>query len=218
MNNCYDDLKKLIDYIQCAYHKTNELWKTINVTPIHLKKKLVSDIEINPVGTIYTTIQQYVQFLNERSTSILFDLALFYGGNVNARVKAPNSIEYKIQNYKSEKHAFGKVPINKCLNDLFGFRIFFDKPVSLSDIENFIDNTYSQGTHYIDKCIDSSKLEYKAVHVYFREDNFTFPWELQIWCASDVENNFASHKKYKQEYTYWEKQNKEMKEGGIMND
>ena len=127
MDNRFADLQKLIDYIQTVYRETNALWKNMNTTSIHLKRKLVSDIEINPVGVIYTTIQQYVQFLNERSTSILLDLALFDGGNVNARVKAPNSIEYKIQNYKSEKHAFGKIPINKCLNDLFGFRFFFDE-------------------------------------------------------------------------------------------
>lgn len=216
MNKNYEDLKALIDYIQSVYHETNVLWKVQNPPAIHLKKTLVSDIEIDPSGDIYPTIQEYVRFLNDRATFILFELASFGEGNINARVKAPNSIEYKIQNYKSEQRSFGKIPINKCLNDLFGFRIFFDEPFSHSDIESFVENTYGKNNSY--KCIDSSKLDYKATHIYFREDNYTFPWELQIWCSSDIENNFASHKKYKQEYTSWEKQNKETKEGGIIND
>lgn len=36
---------------------------------------------------------------------------------------------------------------------------------------------------------------------------------LQIWNQCDAEGNFASHKKYKQEYTLWEKENRE---GGIV--
>ena len=65
------------------------------------------------------------------------------------------------------------------------------------------------------RCIDSSKFDYKAVHLYFKENNQSFPWELQIWNMCDMDSNFSSHKKYKQEYTAWEK---ESKEGGIIND
>ncbi len=49
--------------------------------------------------------------------------------------------------------------------------------------------------------------------MYFKEDNYSFQWELQIWNDCDVDGNFASHKKYKQEYTTWEK---ESKEGGLI--
>lgn len=128
---------------------------------------------------------------------------------VTARVKAQNSIEYKIQNYKTEKHEYGKVPINKCFNDLFGIRIILDSLLSFDQISSFIESTYP-GKY---KCIDSSKNAYKAVHLYFKKSNQSFPWELQIWNACDVESNFNSHKKYKQEYTTWEK---ESKEGGII--
>ena len=96
------------------------------------------------------------------------------------------------------------------MNDLFGVRIILEFPLTFGQIYAFVEETY-QGRY---RCIDSSKNDYKAVHLYFRENNQSFPWELQIRNKDDVESNFASHKKYKQEYTTWEK---ESKEGGIIN-
>lgn len=36
------------------------------------------------------------------------------------------------------------------------------------------------------------------------EDNYDFPWELQIWNPEDEQSNKKSHEKYKQGYTTWE--------------
>lgn len=190
-----EKLKSLIAYIHSVYAEVTSTSRN----EINLKRTLVSDIEAD--GAIYESIMEYVRLLNERSADITLQLP----SNVTARVKARNSIEYKIQNYKTEQHKFGKVPINKCLNDLFGFRVIMDTPITYEQINEAFGKDY--------KCIDSSKLEYKAVHLYFRDGNYKFPWELQIWNRCDVESNFASHKKYKQEYTTWEKSSKE---GGII--
>lgn len=65
------------------------------------------------------------------------------------------------------------------------------------------------------RCIDSSKGEYRATHLYFRDGNYTFPWELQIWGSCDEKSNLISHKKYKQEYITWEKEDEE---GGTHSD
>lgn len=54
---------------------------------------------------------------------------------VNIRTKAKNSIEYKIKNY-IENHENGKVPINKCLNDLFGIRIICTKKIKMNKLNN----------------------------------------------------------------------------------
>lgn len=205
----YEDLKLLIDYIQSVYSEISEIWTKQNYTNINLKKCLVSDIYID--NSIYKNISEYVGFLNEKSTDILLNLTSVCSSNVTARIKTHNSIEFKIQNYKTEKHEFGKVPINKCFNDLFGIRILLSNPLTFDEIYNFIDKTYC-GKY---KCIDSSKGDYKATHIYFKKDNKAFPWELQIWNECDRESNFKSHKNYKQDYTTWEK---ESREGGIIND
>ena len=208
MRSVFDELKELIDYIQLVYSMVTDEWLQNAREKINLRKTQVSDIDAD--GTIYQSIMEYVQLLNERSADITLSLSSVCSCQVTARVKTQNSIEYKIQNYKTDRHEFGKVSINKCVNDLFGVRIILDTPLSYEEVLTFVEEVY----HGKYRCIDSSKLDYKATHLYFRENNQSFPWELQIWNRCDVESNFASHKKYKQEYTTWEK---ESKEGGIIN-
>lgn len=58
------------------------------------------------------------------------------------------------------------------------------------------------------KCIDASKQNYKATHIYFKQDNYNFQWELQIWNKKDEFSNINSHEKYKQNYVRWENENK----------
>ncbi len=209
MKSVFEELKNLIDYIQTVYIEITNEWLHGECAKINLKRSQVSDIDMD--GAIYKSIMEYVQLLNERSAGITLQLSSVCSCQVTARVKAQNSIEYKIQNYKTDRHEFGKIPINKCVNDLFGVRIILESPLTFEEIRAFVENIYQDKY----RCIDSSKLEYKAVHLYFRENNESFPWELQIWNRCDAENNFASHKRYKQEYTTWEK---ESKEGGIIND
>ena len=91
------------------------------------------------------------------------------------------------------------MPINKCCNDLFGIRIIIKEDYSLEEIINHVKACYPDL-----KVIDSSKNEYKAIHVYFSENNYSFPWELQIWTEKYEMKNLNSHKKYKQGYTIWE--------------
>ena len=208
MRSAFDELKDLIDYIQSAYTEVTDEWLRSTSAKTNLKKSQVADIDAD--GAIYRSIMEYVQLLNDRSADITLQLSGVCSCMVTARVKAQNSIEYKIQTYKTDRHEFGRVPINKCINDLFGVRIFLEAPLTFDEIYAFIADTY-QGQY---RCIDSSKLDYKAVHLYFRKNNQSFPWELQIWNMCDADSNFASHKKYKQEYTTWEK---ESKEGGIIN-
>lgn len=123
---------------------------------------------------------------------------------INSRVKATNSIEYKINNYMSIKHEYGKVPINKCFNDIYGIRIILDKAVEYEDIKDFIEK-YNYAKI---KCYNASKQDYVATHLYFKKNNYSFQWELQIWNKEYEKSNILSHALYKQDYTKWENENK----------
>lgn len=199
----WEELKIAIDSIQKLYTEITKLWVEQENTRINLKRTLVSEIETD--NEIYKQVFRYVHFLNNHSA----DMILFVCGTepnpISARIKTKNSIAYKIKNYRTERHGFGKTPINKCLNDLFGLRIILNVTVTFDQIDSFIKHEY--GSKY--RCINSSKLDYKAIHLYFKENNYTFPWELQIWNQCDKENNLASHAKYKQGYTKWEHENEE---------
>ncbi len=198
-----DDLEKLIKFIQTEYIEFNKKWQNSDYyTKINLKNNLILDLTENE--EILNAVFNYREFINENNIQLLMDFKQFNTENakVNIRTKAKNSIEYKIKNY-IENHENGKVPINKCLNDLFGIRIICTEKIEKDQIAELIKFKFKNL-----KYIDSSKKNYKATHIYFRQGNFNFQWELQIWNKEDEINNINSHEKYKQDYIKWEKENK----------
>ena len=202
------DLKTLIEIIVKFYKIFNEFWKENHKIKIpNLKKIQINEIDDN----IIQVINEYRGLIN-KSTYLFFALnTLELNAKITTRVKAQNSIQYKIANYISN-HEDGKVPIKKCINDLFGIRIVLEERIEVKEIKEYINNLGIKDVINI-KCIDSSKGEYKATHIYFHTDNYTFPWELQVWCKEDEKANLESHSKYKQGYTKWEEENK----GGVDN-
>ena len=197
------ELDRLIYYIENKYTDLTEKWEKSNYyTKINLKNNLVCDILQNK--TILDIIVDYRDFINENNIQLLMDFKQFNTkkSKVNARTKAKNSIEYKLKNY-IKNHEDGKVPINKCFNDLFGIRIVCKHNIANSEIKNLINDKYGNL-----KCIDSSKDGYKATHIYFKKNNFCFQWELQVWNKIDEINNINSHERYKQDYVRWENENK----------
>lgn len=198
-----NELENLIHFIQNEYIIFNEEWKnSIYYTKINLKNNLIIDLTNNE--EMLNAVFNYREFINENNIRLLLDFKQFNTekSKVNIRTKAKNSIEYKIKNY-IENHEDGKIPINKCLNDLFGIRIICTNPIEKNQISELVKSKFKNI-----KCIDSSKQNYKATHIYFKEDNFNFQWELQIWNKKDEVNNINSHEKYKQDYVKWEKENK----------
>lgn len=202
----YEDFETVINGIIQCYHLTNEEWKQFRVqesydkSKINLKRRLVTDLEHH--DEIYELIWSYRKFLMSRCQmfmGLLSELSV-QDMHISCRTKQQNSVVYKVHNY-IQNHAGGKVPINKCLNDLFGIRIILHKSLENREIIRYINQRWPNL-----KCRDSSKDGYVAVHVYFHEDNYCFPWELQIWTQAMELGNLESHRRYKQDYSIWEKQ------------
>ena len=199
-----DELEILLDSIKKQYKNLYSEWKQSNLyVPINQRKNLVKDIKNN--NEILNTILDDRVFLNENhlDIKIVFD-QLHLQSEVNSRVKAQNSIEYKLNNYMTEKHEYGEVALNKCLNDLYGIRIIFKDNIEYNVIKEFVERKYKGKL----KCYDASKGNYVATHIYFKEDNYSFQWELQIWDDAHYVSNIISHEYYKQDYTKWEEENK----------
>lgn len=198
-----EELDKLINFIRIEYADFTRKWEQSDYySKINLRSTLVCDVLENKI--ILDAIISYREFINENNIQLLMDFKQFNTSKskVNIRTKAKNSIEYKIKNYM-ENHENGKVPINKCFNDLFGIRIICEDRHTYNEIANLINSKYSDL-----KCINSSKKDYKATHIYFKMNNFSFQWELQIWNKDDEIKNIESHEKYKQDYVKWENENK----------
>jgi hypothetical protein len=207
----YTKLDYAIDVICQVIHEIIDLHEEfssslISESPFNLKRTQVSDIveQVDESNT-YIIDKRFHSFLNRYLTkvdelTIHIDLVYTYSDlDFRLRVKQPESIIYKLVHYYSGKQEKGKLPLNKCLNDLLGFRVIlpnFKHDCTLfKKMCSYIERTYKI------KYRNSSKGEYKATHVYFYGDNNkNFPWELQIWLPEDYEKNYDSHEKHKQEY------------------
>lgn len=195
-------LKELIIFIQDKYDEISKEWENNNeYMQLNMQKYQVKDMHND--DKILTYILNYRNFINERATEIIDSIqTLDATNNVRCRVKTLNSIQYKIENYE-KNHENGKIPIRKCLNDLFGIRMISNTEINYEIIKEFIDENFPKL-----KCIHSKKEQYDAVHIYFGNDNNKkFQWELQLWDKLHEESNYISHAKHKQGYTKWESEN-----------
>lgn len=204
------ELDKLIIFIQRQYETLLNEWnKNSKYKKYNLKNIEVR--EINNNNEILEKIFAYRLFINENNIFLRQSIKKLNLNNyVDTRVKLRNSIEYKIDNY-IKNHEEGKIPIIKCLNDIYGLRIVFKEDMEYNIIKTFVDSKYKG----LLKCIDSTRPEegYIATHIYFKKDNYSFPWELQIWDKKHELSNIKAHEIYKQDYTKWEKEIK----GGALN-
>lgn len=190
----YNDIDRLVELILIEYNRIGDEWvKFCPNVRINLKKKLVRDIR-NDVG-IFTYISSYRSFLSGSLSTNQFNIP-----QVSNRVKAQNSLESKIQRYIDNKEEHGLSPINKCVNDLFGVRIVYSGKIDFEDFKNHIESQFGL------KCIKALREDYEAIHIYFKKDNYSFPWELQVWEECHNHSNLISHHKYKQDYASWEKE------------
>ncbi|MDY7044439.1 hypothetical protein RVS70_09500 [Virgibacillus sp. M23] len=176
------------------------------INNLNLNKKLVKHIlnQIDETNT-YLISYEFRSILNEYVSELEFltiDIDLEYTYNkldFRLRIKQLESIIYKLIHYNTGKKEKGEIPLNKCLNDLLGFRVCvegFDHDCSVfKEMCDFIAKDYKI------RYRNSSKGEYRATHVYFYGDsNKNFPWELQIWLPEDFKTNYESHEEHKQEY------------------
>lgn len=196
------ELTKLIKLIQLKFNDINEKWiEDSNYFPLNMKKKRVEDVYKDESLLLY--VFNYRQFINDNVSDIVNEIQTQHFTNVvNTRVKASNSIQYKIQNYE-HNHADGKIALKKCLNDIFGIRMIFEEDIIYELIKEYIETNFPNL-----KCIESERGDYYAVHIYFgNDDNFKFQWELQLWDKKHEKSNLESHAIYKQDYTKWEQEN-----------
>lgn len=196
-----EELKLLILRIIKENELINDKWKkSENYKPLNMDKKLVSDLYNYPM--LLSIVFDYRDLILKTvdNPSIMF-LEPNFESDISSRLKNVNSIQFKIEDYY-KNHQKGKIPINKCLNDILGIRIILKEVTTLKNIIDYIKAEFPEL-----KVINSSKKDYKAIHVYFgKGNNYVFQWELHSWLEKDEINNLLSHHKYKQDYIKWEKE------------
>lgn len=164
----------------------------------NLKTTTVSSIVEN--NTIKSDFQEIINLYKEELNNNIFTISNIQTKfkAIRFRIKQAESISEKLLYYMNDIHKNGKIPINKCLNDFLGFRIFVD---DLDNIYEILQNSpiINQKIRMYLRADD----DYKGIHIYFKNGkNVYFPWELQIWDIKDSILNEKSHREHKQKRKY----------------
>lgn len=152
-------------------------------------------------NTVIVTLEKYIETLTNNEIKLMFNGM----SNVKHRIKNYKCVIDKITRF-NRNNKLGAFPLNKVLNDILGYRLVIDTSFSIKDLklniiaitEQFPDNIKNKIT-----VLDSSKNDYKAIHLYFKLNNRNYPVELQIWRACDKDRNVESHRISKQSYMKW---------------
>lgn len=221
--HCDEELYYLKRMIIDIFEKMKEyadIFEEKNENRINFKKKRVEDFVDYDSMHIKTELTDSIHLFID--IVLLNELVFMEEDDTNLdfrkREKNKRSFYDKLFKYKERKDKQGnkgKYPINKCLNDLLGYRLIIKNDITLVTIyeklKEFIDKTFSNKV----SIYNASKLDYKGLHIYFKPSNFCFPCELQIWIKKDEKDNVKSHENYKQGYLYWEKYEKQLKKNKL---
>lgn len=98
---------------------------------------------------------------------------------IGSRFKSDDSILRKHEKVLRTGGGF-----KQCFNNVLGFRLKFDEyPTEFPDYFRVVD--LRQG-----KQVDDG---YRAIHLYYQRDSWSYPIEVQLWCGRDFCFNIWSH-------------------------
>lgn len=187
-----NEILELVEFVNKKYIDFHKQYSINFNNKFNLAKLRVCDLinNVDLYNDFFDLITKYVVLLDKDKNNFEFNCS-----NVFNRIKNSNSIRTKIDRYFYKNKENGKVILNKCLNDLFGFRIIVNNLdldiVFIKLVDIFKINSKIK--------IIKRELEggYRAIHLYFKIDNFFFQWELQIWSEKErIINDVAHNIKY----------------------
>ena len=186
MQNKIEDIKQLvseINRIHADYSK--DYFETGKVEKINLSRTIANV----PATHIYNYRLNLHESINDYLIKSNIGIRYFY------RVKTRESIDDKINRFSLNSDQY---PVNNWMNDIFGVRIILDS-LSIKEILNLLDDwkkTFGLKNWYL-----RDKDNYRGLHIYFKnQNNFYFPWELQIWNEKDIDTNIKSHEQHKRHF------------------
>ncbi len=201
-----EELVRLINIIG-DYHKafSESFYKNrenINLKKITVKKALK---ETSYNGTFMDLVDEYIK---EVTHAVLVNVLETNKSTAILRCRGKNreSVLNKLYYYRHEK-SDSNIPIQKCLNDIYGFRLIIETELGYEKILEKIEKSKVLKVKLFRAYVRKKKDEkYQAIHIYFKSsNNIYFPWELQVWKKEDKEVNENEHKthKSKRKYINW---------------
>lgn len=125
-----------------------------------------------------TPIEEIIQDIGKYRSSYID--TLLQENLIGSRFKSDDSIYRKYE--KTLRNGGG---FKQCFNDILGFRLHLKKyPLEYPEYFRVVDLR-------VGKQVDDG---YRAIHLYYQRDSFTYPIEIQLWCENDYQFNVWSHK------------------------
>lgn len=200
---------------------------------------LIISKEILDAISYKSTLNKNLKSLSLRDTDlceILNDIDTYRNQSIEC-ILQHNLIGLRFKSEDSLKKKYAKIietgfGFKQCFNDVLGLRLHLEEyPNNLDDLkELFRVVDLRDGKNNI-------KDGYRAIHLYYQRDSFSYPIEVQLWCGKDYLFNTFSHQhlyKYtndsvlceklyqiyiKEEFTTIEQLINKMKEiGGVINE
>lgn len=126
------------------------------------------------------------------------------------RIKNIESLKIKINKYLKFTETTGESwSLKSVTNDLIGARVKYigDKNETIEALKEYTkNNKYYRAVDMLNGKATNDD-GYRAIHIYFTEDNFHYPIEIQLWFNEDYNYNFLMHK-----YLYKQKSIEVLKE------
>ncbi len=199
------EIEKIVQLINNIgeYHKTfsKNFYKN-NDSNINLKKTTIDKIlkEISYNGLFMDLIDEYIKLISKeilvseiRSNSSKF--------TIRFRGKNRESVLNKLYYYRFDREEF-QIPIQKCLNDIMGFRIILESNLSYDELLEKIENSNLLKVQLFRQYVRKDE-NYHAIHIYLKSSsNIYLPWEVQIWKKEDEQVNESEHKNHKSKRKY----------------
>lgn len=196
-NYMYGRLRQTIEAIQQDCIKNNEkfLTRRTDQVKINLSKSISL---VTASNSFFKMFVDYIEFLNNEylTSDSFFNLTISEG--LRSRVKLKESALLKLKKYQNKELESGSLSMNKCLNDLIGMRLILNKiEGNASSVRSELDELKQQ--KIISRWYFREDGEYRGYHCYFKANNNSFPWELQIWDTKWEIKNLNEHQRHEAE-------------------
>lgn len=158
--------------------------KKLTYTDIYYDNHVRNELILSSIGNLYNLDLS----LFERRQYDYRDVTIRY------RIKNPDTINEKIEQYYRREQTLGGINLQKGLNDFLGVRLIM---AGINDnAEAIIEYLRSLGVR---RPYYRHDHEYQGIHGYFYSNNSQFPWELQLWDEASHGDNLADHQYHEQQ-------------------
>ena len=178
--------------MHCLVKALSQLKRRMNLNENYMN--VISEIpskEILDKLSFHTTLERSLKKISLKDYTfeeLMIDIAayravsrstLLNSGILNVRFKSDDSVERKY-----EKTIRNHLGFTQCFNDLIGIRLHLKEyPLNFPEYFRVVDLRNG-------KKVDDG---YRAIHLYYQRDNYSYPIEIQLWCGKDYYFNLWSH-------------------------